>query len=105
MVEGRHSFRGFKDTMLQFDPEFGQWRLDLYSTRDIYATTDAADYPFGIHQWEIIGDPCYKSNMTTVVTLNMNACNETEFNCNDGYCIAIDQRCDGKVQCPDKTGP
>ncbi len=104
MIDDRHSFRGFKDTMLRFDQENTQWRMDLYSTEEAYATTNAEDYPFGIHEWEIVGDPCYNKGNATVVSLNINACNESEFNCNDGYCISIDQRCDGKVQCPDKTG-
>ena len=34
----------------------------------------------------------------------MNACTESEFNCHDGYCIDIFQRCDGKTDCPDKSG-
>ncbi len=34
----------------------------------------------------------------------MNACGNDEFNCRDGYCIDIFKRCDGRTDCPDKSG-
>ena len=54
-------------------------------------------------KWTVVGDPCYR-NEEEEITLNINACREKEFNCHDGFCVDINQRCDGKVQCPDKSG-
>ncbi len=103
LVAGRHSFRGFKDTVLQYDPVRDQWRMDLYSTNETYAVTNSTEYPFGLREWEIVGDSCFKKRHS-FLTINVNACEDSEFNCDDGNCVPISQRCDGKVQCPDKTG-
>ncbi len=42
--------------------------------------------------------------LRTTMKLNVNTCIDTEFNCGDGYCIDISLRCDGDIDCPDKTG-
>ena len=57
----------------------------------------------GTYVWEIRGDSCTEDNVT-LVTLNMNACDREEFNCYNGECVGIEQRCDGRVDCDDKTG-
>ena len=102
-MDGRHSFRGYTGTILRFDKATEQWRLELYSTPDVFATSNGTEYPFGQQKWTMVGDPCYEAKVN-VVTLNINACNTTEFNCEDGYCIDISMRCDGKVNCHDKSG-
>ena len=61
------------------------------------------DYPFGNRKWMIYNNPCYNEK-ELLVTLNLNACNETEFNCADGQCIHINERCNGKLNCADNTG-
>ncbi len=110
MVDGRHSFRGYSGTMLTFNRTEGAWTLQPHKDNGVFATTNGTEYPFGKQVWEIIGDPCYEEEgqeeegASSLVTLNINACNTTEFNCDDGYCIGISSRCDGKVDCPDKTG-
>lgn len=103
LVKGRHGFRGFKDTTLQYDPIKEQWIMGLYSTNETFALTNSTEYPFGLHVWEIVGDSCFTEKVN-FVTLNVNACDDFEFNCDDGNCVPIEERCDGKVQCPDKTG-
>jgi hypothetical protein len=34
-----------------------------------------------------------------VLNLNLNPCNQQEFNCHDGSCIKLDWRCDGSPNC------
>jgi len=80
-----------------------RWKLRLYSTNETYGVANTTEYPFGQQRWTIFNDPCYDEREITV-TLNMNACENTEFNCANGHCIDIDKRCDGKIDCEDKTG-
>ena len=35
--------------------------------------------------------------------MSFNACNSSEFNCNDGNCVAMEERCDGRIDCTDKS--
>lgn len=71
-----------------------------------------------------MNEPCYEENSTDVF-LSFNACLENEFNCADGGCVnvrrlslkenswyfsipflfsfQIDNRCDGRIDCVDKT--
>jgi hypothetical protein len=103
MFNDRHSFRGYTNTFLFWDKENSQWTLQLYSNSSIYATLNEYDYPFGDRTWSIHGEPCYEYESVEVM-LNINSCNEFEFNCQDGGCVPIEQRCDGRIDCSDKTG-
>ncbi|CAM6054348.1 unnamed protein product [Sphagnum tenellum] len=101
-MNGRHSFRGYTNTLMSWDTNITMWRLQIYDRPNTYATVNMTEYPLGTNTWDIYGDNCFDSNHTAML-LNVNACNDSEFNCLDGYCINIDLRCDGKVDCTDKT--
>ena len=103
MIGERHSFRGYADTLLSWDEMNSQWRIQLYSDPSVYATLRSFEYPFGTADWEVFGDDCSDLSMQ-IVSLNINACSDGEFNCVDGSCVDIFSRCDGKTDCPDKTG-
>ena len=61
------------------------------------ATTNATDYPIGSRCWDVHSPP-----FNGMVTLNLNACDdEEEYNCADGTCVVIEDRCNGKNDCPD----
>ena len=41
---------------------------------------------------------------TTATNIDEDLCSKHEFHCRiDGYCIPIEQRCDGWIQCTDRT--
>ena len=71
-----------------------QSRNLLITNCSVYATTNTTDYPFGTHLWDFSNDVCSLggSNATAVVVLNLNACDENEFNCVDGTCIDMEKR-------------
>ncbi len=77
--------------------------FQLYSNTSIYALYNGTEFPFGTQPWKIFNEPCYEEEPVKLIDLNINACNRSEFNCIDGTCVHIDQRCDGRVDCPDKT--
>ena len=61
------------------------------------AFSNATDYPIGSHCWDI-HSPLFNG----AVNLNLNACDdEEEYNCADGTCVIIEDRCNGKNDCPD----
>ncbi len=88
------------------------WKLENYyysgdTAAATYATANSTDYPFGTLEWEVHGDEgCSGENNTgrQLVTLNLSTCRQGEFNCADGSCVDIGLRCDGNIDCPDKTG-
>ena len=100
---GWYSFRGYYFSVLTHDDKNNNWRLQLDTNSSIYAIANTTDYPIGTHEWDVYGDPCFDEPVATV-KLNFNACNETEFNCNDGSCIEMNKRCDRKIDCADKSG-
>ncbi len=105
-----YAFSGYKASRLEFDRDAGQWRIGLYygdgDDGETSATVDATDYPFGARRWTVRNDPCFGARGSTEVEveLNLNACNESEYNCADGQCVPIHQRCDGTLNCDDKSG-
>lgn len=103
MVNGRLSFRGITETLFFWDDVSSVWKLELYSNSSIYAVLDdTSDYPFGTHVWTFNNEVCYNDNQTDI-EININACNKTEFNCYNGFCIPISKRCDGSMDCPDRS--
>ncbi len=102
--------RGYRDALIRYSDADGLWRIVLYSTNETYASTNATDYPFGTRRWLVRGDPCFggggrgEEGAEVEVTLNLNACNGSEFNCRSGQCVPMEQRCDGVLNCMDKSG-
>ena len=103
LIEGHHSFQGYKDTVLFLDPKTNLWRLESYTYPHVYATLESEEYPLGTYTWTIYNDTCNEDGNATHVTMNFNACTNEEFNCKDGNCIPISGRCDGRIGCADKT--
>ncbi len=98
-----YAFRGYRHGVLEFDGAQNLWKINLYTTNKTYATANVTDYPFGYQKWTIVNDPCFGEGEIEA-TLNLNACTNSEFNCMDGQCISMEKRCDGILDCDDKTG-
>ncbi len=113
-VDGMYTFRGFRKTQLHLDEEAKQWKLTLDGDQVTKASVNTTEYPFGTLEWDVTGDPgCLDKTgsgskraeeLKTTMKLNVNTCTDSEFNCDDGYCVDISLRCDGDIDCPDKTG-
>jgi len=58
MIGERHSFRGYTDTLLLYDSELKEWRLELYSLDNVTARVQSVEYPFGVQEWEVTNDVC-----------------------------------------------
>lgn len=81
-----------------------KWRLELLTDPDVYATTNTTEYPLGTFMWDFYGDKCNGIfTEHSQVAINFNACNGSEFNCLDGSCVSIGSRCNGRIDCEDKS--
>ena len=101
IINGHHCFRGFTDSLLFWSSIEDQWKILSYTDETTFATLNSTkEYPFGNHHWTISGDSCDQTALNQTV-LNFNACSDNEFNCNEGTCVDIEKRCDGRANCPD----
>ncbi len=99
-----YMFSGYTDAVIEFSKASSSWQIKLYSTNETFAVANATmDYPFGSHVWTLHNDPCFGGG-TVVKTLNLNSCKDSEFNCADGQCVPMDDRCDGVIGCDDTSG-
>ena len=100
----RHAFRGFLHSLLYWNITTEKWLLTSYRDSLIIAVLDEYEYPFGTHEWTFYNEPCYgKYQNATKALLNINTCGEDEFNCHNGYCVSMSQRCDRILDCPDRS--
>ena len=87
-------------------PHLGTWMISSRirsSPSSYWAVTNATSqlgYPLGRHLW-LVTDPKCDLFQPTWTNLTLSRCLETEFTCNDGTCIPVEQRCDLLRNCQD----
>ena len=98
-------FRGFSNSLLNYDPKKYEWKLtNVYTNTEIYAICNESTiyhndgsepsptYPFGTFNWYFFGDTCTEIEPEKIVdknvhklTISFDACDENnEFTCGDG---------------------
>ena len=84
-------FYGFKKTKILLDKSSNRWKvLSLDNNTEILVLADKARLPIGPKEWIVPEDICRDGKTTRRLVLT--SCNETEFSCNDGTCIPIEER-------------
>ena len=87
--------------MLEFNYDLRKWQMYHRTQTDNNVTLlDISERPFGKLIWEVANYTC-NFGKTTNMQLQLSACNEDQFTCNDGTCILHDFRCDNKQDCKD----
>ena len=87
--------------MLEFNYELKKWQIYHRTQTDTNVTLlDVSERPFGKLTWEVANYTC-NFGKTINMELQLSACNEDQFTCNDGTCIPHDFRCDNKQDCKD----
>ena len=93
------SFFGYTSCKIAYDNVTVTWKIEVLSDSKKYAITNGTLPPFGTRNY-LLSDDLGGGN----ISLNINACvDETEYNCNDGGCISIEERCDSKFDCMDRS--
>ena len=91
-----------------------QWMVKDTARRDFLATIDAPSDSLllGLHYWTVFNDSKSCStdsgNSNTdnsyTVKLSLTGCSSSdEFTCEDGTCISLELKCDGRNDCKDKS--
>ena len=101
------NFYGLRTT-IEYDQERGLWRLSVTDENKVSAISKAslASFTLGRHNWTISGDRDCNEQIDSesyTVELKMSGCNESQFTCNDGQCVQMDERCDQFPHCRDTS--
>ena len=98
--------------VLFYDADKKNWNLVEWKNNDdfdLIATVEQASFgslALGTYEWVVYNDSkeCFKGTSESYTTkLTFSACKEDEFTCEDGACIKMDKRCDGKFGCRDNS--
>ena len=57
----------------------------------------------GNHDWKVTNDFGCFSGGTELKRVSFSTCSTDQYTCNDGLCVHLVSRCDGKVDCEDKS--
>ena len=96
MMENNFTFSGYTDSKIVPGDTSGTWEIQMLSNSEMYAITNGTLPPFGSRTYFLDG------NSNDQFVLNINSCNDnTDFNCKDGSCVAIEKRCDSNLDCND----
>ena len=101
MVANNFTLTGYTNSKIAFNSSTETWRIELLSDPNAYAVTNGTYPPFGTREYVLSN---YLVGGSGPILLNLNACNDLiEYNCKDGSCIPIEQRCDSKFDCYDDS--
>ena len=97
-------YRGTQDTTIEHIGKEKGWRISV-KTANATGITRASHVSFalGKNNWTIKGDMACNDGESYTLPLKLTACNEGNFTCDDGQCIAMEDRCDQLPQCRDES--
>jgi hypothetical protein len=98
-------YYGFDSSSIRYDSKERMWILSIEHKPDIVATCDSefTVLVIGKHNWQVTNDFGCFSGGTEVRKVSFSACASDQYTCNDGLCVDLVTRCDGKVDCEDKS--
>jgi Low-density lipoprotein receptor domain class A len=97
---------GIRSTFIKYNQTSRQWEAHVAHGADepnTWAYTEANEVGLllGTNQWTVIEDRACYPGPSRIVTLSLSSCQSQEFNCDDGACTHLDNRCDGLFDCSD----
>ena len=93
-----------KNSHIKFNPQNDRWKLYVhYGKTTAESKTNKGSVLLGTHLWTIDNDPICNGSNRFDLQLNINTCKDEEYNCVNGDCVRISERCDGKFDCMDAS--
>ena len=98
-------YYGFEGSIIRYNSKIKTWLLTVEHRPSIQATCGSSYSTFllGNHEWRISNDTECFSGETEVKTLSFSSCSDDEYTCDDGLCVDLVLRCDGKFDCDDSS--
>ena len=100
--DGYIRYIGTRSTIIDYDETAKQWVMSVVTRPEVVATSNASARSLlvGNNEWVMTGDTeCFSG--TSTVLLSMTTCTSEEYTCDDGHCIHLSRRCDGRSDCGD----
>ena len=95
-------YRGAWDTTIEYVGKGKGWRVKTENVTGITRASQVS-YALGKNIWTIHGDLACKDGESYTLPLKLTGCKEGNFTCDDGQCIAMEERCDQLPQCRDES--
>ena len=107
-VKGYLGYTGFSTCYITYNNSNFEWHLKKFGDDAdfTWATSSATKETalLGTHDWIVHNDSkACSTDLDFITKLALTACTDTEFTCNDGICIDMNNRCDGRTDCNDKS--
>ena len=107
-VEGELILVGYDHNQIVYVPSSSVWQVGRLSRQGNYtraiSKASRASLAIGTNLWKVYNDSKRCSVETEYeASLTLTGCTEDEFTCVDGFCVDMEQRCDGVVHCRDKS--
>ena len=92
----------------RYDTVKNLWTMRHRGKEDFFATSQASKSSLllGSHTWQVFNDSesCSSNKVSYETRLTLHACDPAEqFACGNAFCIDMERRCDGKVDCRDAS--
>ena len=103
--KGLVTFYGFDSSIIRYDTKKRLWVLTIEHKPDILATCESelTSFVLGNHDWKVTNDFGCFAGGTEVKRISLSTCTLDQYTCNDGGCVSLVSRCNGEVDCEDKS--
>ena len=98
-------WQGTRHSTLRLDASKKKWRMSS-SVNQVSGISNAPllSFGLGLHEWEVSGDTWCNEGKSYKTWLKLTGCDQsTEFTCNDGQCIEMEERCNQVPDCRDES--
>ena len=100
------SYVGMSKTVIRYDFSDESWKMEDLIDTTVLGVSNASlrSLAIGSHEWRMMNEKeCGEGSNDYKVTLSLTSCPDDQFTCNNGLCVDIEARCDGKTDCKDES--